>query len=173
MQRHGHKSMVWGFTLLELLVALAIFLTVMTMAVSIFLTALKNQRQGFLSQNLQDDARYIMEVIAKEVRMSKIYTATSANSSVLSIKNQNNVDVVYCFTTVDGRLAITRQIGTSCSVQASARLNSSQIRVDGRFYVRNSAGEQPRVTVVLHIYPSTTAQPEMWIEDTITNRIYQ
>lgn len=161
--------------MIELLVALAIFLTVMTMAVSIFLTSLKNQRQGFLSQNLQDDARYIMEVIAKEVRMSNVYTATSDNSQELWIKNQSNNNVRYCFTSIDGRPALTRKIGPSAcnSHGASDRLNSSQVRVDGRFYVRNSAGEQPRVTVVLHIYPSTTTQPEMWIEDTITNRIYE
>lgn len=57
-----------GFTLMELLVVLTIFSTVVVSASDIFLLANKSQRKIFGLERSQADARYTLEAITREVR---------------------------------------------------------------------------------------------------------
>jgi len=61
-----------GTTLLELLVALALFSTAMLMATQIFNMVMKAQRTAVVSQNIESDMRYLTEVITKEMRMAEV-----------------------------------------------------------------------------------------------------
>ncbi|MFA6512316.1 MAG: prepilin-type N-terminal cleavage/methylation domain-containing protein [Patescibacteria group bacterium] len=61
-----------GFTLLELLIVTAIFALTVVLAVDIFIVLTKLQRKTFTSQRLQGDARFVMELIAKDVRLGQI-----------------------------------------------------------------------------------------------------
>ena len=146
-----------GFTLLEMMVALAIFLMVSLVSVSIFVTAVQNQRRDFMIQNLQDNARYIMEAFSKEVRMSEIRN-TNGDATRLNIKNQDYIELNYEFTSSD----LLRGINP---------LNSTNVSVQGGFYVIKS-GEQPRVTIKMILTPAGSTEPKIQVQNTVTSRKY-
>ena len=74
--RHGiHGRSVAGgkgFTLMELLVVLTIFSTVVTSATDIFLLVNRSQRKVFGLERAQADARFTVEAITREVRTGAI-----------------------------------------------------------------------------------------------------
>jgi len=61
-----------GFTLIEMLVALAIFSIVVTVMLSVTISLVKAQRKTQNLQLVHDSSRYAMEMMVKEIRMSKI-----------------------------------------------------------------------------------------------------
>lgn len=59
-----------GFTLIEILVALAIFASVVTITSTIFVSALRAQRQSLAYQQLLDQTSYLMEYMSRAIRMA-------------------------------------------------------------------------------------------------------
>ncbi len=136
--RHIRKGA--GFTLIELIVAAAIFILVITVAVSLLTSALRVQRRAIAVQNVQDNGRYLMDFIAKEIRMSKIRTF-DGQTTVLNISHPINGDIKYTFTGT----AITRN---------DEKINSDEVEVSGKFLVDGRTpgdDEQVRVTVVMKV----------------------
>jgi len=60
-----------GFTLIEMLVAVTIFVTVITVASAIFVSGLRAQRQSLAYQQLLDQTSYLMEYMSRAIRMAK------------------------------------------------------------------------------------------------------
>jgi len=60
-----------GFTLIEILVAVAIFSIVVAVAIGIFTTAMKSQRKILAQQELLDQTSYVMEYMSRALRMAK------------------------------------------------------------------------------------------------------
>jgi len=147
-----------GFTLLELMVALAIFIVVSTIAVSIFLMSVKNQRQAFLVQNLQDNARYMIERFSKEVRMANLQSGSS--DTRLKIKNQDGELVQYEFKDSDFERDNNKP------------LNGEQVDVSGSFFIVDSSSQQFRVTVKMVLTPAGATQPQVRVQNTVTSRQY-
>ncbi len=61
-----------GFTLVELLVVLGIFSTVVVAASDIFILASRSERKTFGLERTQADARFTMEAITREIRAGRI-----------------------------------------------------------------------------------------------------
>lgn len=83
---HNKRNRQRGFTLIELLMVTAIFSITIVLAVDIFLLVTKVQRKTVTSQRLQGDARFVMELIAKDVRLGELdysfYTSLAAQCGV-------------------------------------------------------------------------------------------
>jgi len=60
-----------GFTLIEILIAMAIFSIVASLAIGIFTMAMKSQRKVLAQQELLDQASYVMEYMSRAIRMAK------------------------------------------------------------------------------------------------------
>ena len=72
-RRHGRDHVASrGFTLLEMLVALTIFSTLVVAATNIFMMSSRTQRKIFDLENMQASARYTMEAMVREVRTGLI-----------------------------------------------------------------------------------------------------
>lgn len=61
-----------GFTLVEILVAVAIFMLAMLIATSVFMVATMHQRQTAAGQALQSDIRYALESVVRDVKYGTI-----------------------------------------------------------------------------------------------------
>lgn len=59
-----------GFSLIEILVSMTIFTMTLIAATSILQAVINGQRNAISSQNIQENIRYTLEVISKEVRMT-------------------------------------------------------------------------------------------------------
>ena len=67
------KEQKKGFTLIEMLVATALFLTVITASIGIFLSTIMANSKINAMQKVENEVRYIMEIISKEIRLGTIY----------------------------------------------------------------------------------------------------
>ena len=60
-----------GFTLIEIVVAVAIFTLLVSASSGVFIASLKNQRQGLATQEVLDQTSYLMEYMSRAARMAK------------------------------------------------------------------------------------------------------
>ena len=65
------KNQKKGFTLIEMLVTVALFVAVITTASGIFVSSIKAQRRSLASQQLLDQTSYALEYISRALRMAK------------------------------------------------------------------------------------------------------
>ncbi len=86
-----------GFTLVEILVAVAIFMLAMLIATSVFMVATMHQRQTAAGQALQSDIRFAMESIVRDVKYGTIdydfYTSGSCVSNLCIFKQSKSCAV--------------------------------------------------------------------------------
>lgn len=60
-----------GFTLIELMVSVALFSLIMILAANIFQSVINGQRDAIASRNIQESVRYSFEKLSKEIRMAQ------------------------------------------------------------------------------------------------------
>jgi len=73
-----------GFTLVELVVSMAIFLTVMVAIIELFAAGIKAQKKSLALQTLSDSTSYAVEYMSRTIRMAKkdlagTYISTGCN----------------------------------------------------------------------------------------------
>ena len=79
-----------GFTLLEMLVVSAIFIMALSSMVMIFVETNKAQKRLANSEKLQADTRYLVELMAREIRNNTIdYSFYPANDDMSSQPLEN------------------------------------------------------------------------------------
>lgn len=99
----GGKRAESGFTLMELLVVLGIFSTVVVSASDIFLAANKAQRKIAALERTQADARFTLEAVTREVRGGRIDWQYYADRSipldgaveVLALRDSTDAPIVF------------------------------------------------------------------------------
>jgi len=169
--QRGGSAEFSGFTLIELLVAITIFLVVMTIAAEIFMMGMGGAKRLYGRQNALDSARFIMESMAKEIRMSTI-TSASGDLTTLDIKSSklSPSGIHYVF----AANSITRQQDGSSVVA----LNPSEVQITGVHFIVGKYGttlQQPRVTIIMKVR-NVTAVPDQQVEinlqTTISSRGY-
>ncbi len=85
----------WGFSLIELTVAVAIFSIIIVSAGNIFIQIFKTQKEMISKQILIDEGRYIMESLIKDIRMGYKFTSTEENTR-LDFTRYNGDAGLYC-----------------------------------------------------------------------------
>src|SRR3989339_715055 len=81
-----------GFTLIEMIVAMAIFGVLAVSITGIFISVIKSQRLALAQNSIQESGRYILESMTKEIRMSQEITELGV-SSALHLINSDRKDV--------------------------------------------------------------------------------
>jgi len=154
-----------GYTLIEILVALSIFVLVILSVVEITGLLLRAQRKAIAQQVLQENVRFALERMTKEIRMSKINTPSGVSPSlnITAHKESGDINVTYA-------LSSNRLIRVAGG--ASAFLTSSAVSIKSlNFYVVNGLNQQPRATIVLKA-ETTDGLAEIRVQTTISSRDY-
>ncbi len=157
-----------GLTMIELIVAVGIFGLVVTMAVSIFVIALISQRRIISLRNIEDNARFALESMAREIKTGKNF---SGGSSSLSFTNAKGELVIY-------RLNNKTIEKSSDGGSSFSAMTTSEASVDYfNFYLSGQApGDrlQPRITVTIGITSQVGNQiSNIKIQNTISERSLQ
>jgi prepilin-type N-terminal cleavage/methylation domain-containing protein len=160
-----------GFTLVELLIALAVFSMIVIAMSATAVSVIKSQRKGFILQESQETARYILESVGKEIRMSIIDSADTGGGSVnlLNITNARGESVDYRFSSQK----FQRQIDGS----GWQDLSPSNLKIDGSFYIRKTVSLPVRAAVTLVIQVSSQGraeeETEIDLQSTLSSRSFQ
>ena len=163
----------WGFTLVETMVALFLFIVLMTITGNIFLTGLNNQRRAFAVQSMLENINLTLESVTNEVRVADIiYTSDTAcpggASTELSFHHPQYGDIQYALQA--GNLVKTIQ-------GASDRLNSATVKFANLgFCVTGNAsgdGKQVRITAFGIVVSTQSNQEALQIpfQTTISPRL--
>lgn len=154
-----------GFTLVELIIAIAVFGFLIVSVTNVGISIIKSQRKAFALQEVQESARYVLETMAKEIRTSEVNTSAGSGLDTLNITNADSETLDYAFNDIDKTLERDEEA-----------ITPDDIEVIGAFYVRkNYSPEQVAVTVVLKIQAEgskTEEQAEIYLQNTISPRAY-
>ena len=189
-----------GFTLVEMLVAISVFITVLGASSAIFVDVIRNQKRVLANHELLNQTSYVLEYMGRAIRMAKKddiggvncltclacnYEATHCVGVIChGIKFRDYKDE-YCqefwLECVGGNCRLKewkKEIGTpneSENYLTSADLNvvSFNIGPDTSWPQEDIPPQQPRVTLFLDIKRSdfpSGEEPEVKIQTTISQR---
>ena len=125
---------------------------------------ISSQRKVLALQGVQENARFMLEFMAKEIRMGVI---TAATSSTLTLRRPDGEIINYAF---------SGQNIQRTSSSSSGPINSADISVSGGFYasgVGSGDGLQPKVTIALSVQGQGTKaeeQARLDIQTTLSQR---
>ncbi len=151
-----------GFTLIEVLVAVTIFVLILVGVISIFLSLQRSQLRADDMRATQDNLRYITEVMASDIRDHDI----PAEADFLS--NELTLGDTYYY--VDDEV-LYREVGAVAARLSNADVDITRMSV----YVVNPESvepEQGRVTVVLEAQSTDKYETTLAIQATISSLVY-
>jgi len=178
-----------GFTLVEMLVAIAIFVTSLTAVSAIFMYSNKSQRATEVISEVQSDARFALEVMAQQIRKSSIDYASSQYGGiidsnpeeVLVLRDSNNNQVWFRRSASSGRGIIEMSENGTAWVD----LTPPDIKIDLlKFYISPSedpfssnpnSNKQPLVTIVMASSSTDYAGENIvpaFLQTTVSSRQY-
>jgi len=178
-----------GFTLVEILVAMAIFVTSITAMTTIFSYSNKSQRVTETISEVQSDARFAMEVMAQQIRRGSIDYSSSEYGGTIS---SNPQDVLVLLDADDNQVWFRRYISEGHGVAQLSYdgitwvdLTPPDVNVDLlKFYLSPSTDPfganpsvniQPKVTIVMATKSNQAAGeniPSTFLQTTISSRKY-
>jgi prepilin-type N-terminal cleavage/methylation domain-containing protein len=166
-----------GFTLMEMMVALGVFSTIVTITASIFLGTLRDARYVSSQAAAVDNAGLIIEQIAREVRTGSSFSVPNGTSDRLEFINYHSRFTRYMFSEIGGKKRISKCEGASCAGNSDPGepLTSESIDVEGSFHITDFSGDPngrttPRITVVAGV-KDARGNPLTNIQTTISARL--
>lgn len=138
-----------GFTIVELLVAISLFVIAVSVAVGGFVRALRTQRQLISLISANSNASLAIEQMAREMRTGSGFQCVNGtlDCTILSFTNANGEKVTYSEDELSQTLA--RTVGNG----PPNPLTAANVRIVGLgFHIFQSAGNfPPRLTVTLGV----------------------
>lgn len=144
-----------GFTIFEMIVAVGIFTVVVIIAVSSVLTLTASERKAITLQNTQDNLRFAVEAMAKEMRTGENFPASCViGCSAITYRTARGETVSY-------RLNQTAHViekassGAGCAPFPDAcyfPFTASEVTIENLVFYVTGVGDdnlQPKVTIVL------------------------
>jgi len=165
-----------GFTLLEMIISLGIFSVVMITAIGAMLSVNTAQIKASHVQNIQDNIRFALESMTKEIRTGTAFRPSAplgAGYTILTFTRNDDVEITYCVLAN----AIQKVIGTTCDPDTASAVTDESIVIDKMlFYVIGdqfgSTDGQPRVTVSLDAHTSDLKlETTFHLQTTVTQRM--
>jgi prepilin-type N-terminal cleavage/methylation domain-containing protein len=187
-----------GFTLIEMMVVLAIFSIATVVIIDIFMTASRAQRRTLAIQKIQSDARYSMEAVAREIRMDSIdydwsgyVGGITTPEDALALRDADGNSIIFkndsenCPAGTTNCLAVSLNGGLDWASITSKGINVEDLK----FYIdplfdpfkmkadyTYASDQQPRVTIVL-VTKGVGGRPDeqktVYLQTTVSNRIYR
>lgn len=178
-----------GFTLIEAVTSTAVFAFFIASLLGVYLSTLRLDSRTRAQRAVSDNARFIMEFLAKEVRNGRIdYNAPACGGNVAT-------QTQLCLINQDGEserisaantAALITGNGTDLVLEkdtGSSSLNSASVRITKlKFLVApaidpltpaKAANEQPRVTVVMEIKAFGSREPvKINVQSTFSENYY-
>ena len=153
-----------SFTLIEILVSIAVFVLVITAATGIFSSVFQGKQRIVQLKEIEDNGRYALELMSREIRNGTIPASQANNNdSNLSFTDSSGDPVTYSLTSFSGVNTLTK----NDSAVTSNKVNISNLR----FYVNDfdlTNGPQPRVIITMTIEAVNNSSVEEDFQTTVS-----
>lgn len=183
-----------GFSLIELIVVMALFLTLMLVVSDIFLSVSMVQRKTLAYQQAANDLQFNLEQIVQQIRLNKIdydYYGGTASGAVEKMALRNRDSQLILFEKVSGHCpagvetCISRTVGDQSAIITADNVNIEKLAFnivpEKNPYDFNAAenkflsDEQPLVTISLvgkTLAPIESDQKEIFLQTSVESRLY-
>lgn len=174
-----------GYTLIELLIALAVFTIIIVMIAGLISRLVLIERRNIAEQAMQEDIRFAFEIFSRETRLAFASTFALADSSGSSVvmRNQNGACVNYRLRNGVFERAEVNAGGADCTGASFgdryAPLTSNRIKIerlrfdlpDSVFNQRdNRLDRQGFITLMLQAKGASAPTPPLDLQTTVTSR---
>ena len=161
-----------GLTLIEVLVAMSIFLIVIAIALDVFIDGSNSQKRILEFNATQREAGYLMETISRELRMATAINVSQENnndSNIIFI-NYDEYMIEYC----KSNLAGACDAGGRHFSREGENINSSNIEMEKLiFYVTdNFTRTQPVITIAMKVKSTGQFGAEFILQNSVSLRLY-
>ncbi|MDD3151074.1 MAG: prepilin-type N-terminal cleavage/methylation domain-containing protein [Candidatus Gastranaerophilales bacterium] len=177
-----------GVSLLELIVSIAIFSFLILSATQIFKMVIDGQRNAISAQNVQENIRYAMEKMSKEIRMAQISNKECSSAAIYKVfntadsgqelyfKNKNEECIIYYLENNRLKIMVSTLSGDVADFITPAKVEVSNLK----FYIDDDLisafhSKQPYVTMVMDVRAIGQAihEQKMKIQMTVSSRYYE
>jgi len=168
----------YGYSLIELLVAIGLFATVVAITSGTFVVSLKGHRKTFTAQTVADNVRFSMEIMAKEIRMGTGFTINPGGCGgdngiqfTSNMPNRSGNTLLFCHSSTNDEITFDDGGGSAASITAS-----NLAVTDLRFDRYPAAGSPYRITTVLEGESKNTSpdvKTSINVQTTISPRVLQ
>jgi len=175
-----------GFTLLEMVIALGIFVILFTLTLGIYSYALKAEQRTIQMSKLQKEAQLVMETIAKKIRNSRIsydYYGGSLNSpeSTLALIDRSGNLIAFKLDSNSNSIAVCT--GSECNSQndfypiPAGSVEVSELKfyitpASNPFSLNDPPDQYPKITVVMFLQNTQgSIERQLAIQQTIPLRL--
>lgn len=157
-----------GYTLIEILVAISIFVTLLSAPTSFFIASLRAQQKALYSQELIDNMSYLLEYMGRTIRMAKKDKTASCITQNLNyeltrsgtgIKFQTYRGECQEFYVENDKLMEVR--GTSMHVLNPQNIGMIRFRIGPSDSWDQNDDLQPRVTLYMEAVNTQPADPSL------------
>jgi len=139
-----------GFTMIELLVAMALFVVIVTVAVGSFVIAMKSQRAQVALMAVNDNVSLAIEQMAREIRTGTGFCP--GNSCVLDNDQGKLVFTNYHSEQVTYNYKWDSNLNIGMITRNGKQITADNVDVQRlRFKVSQSSTQPPRVTIILRV----------------------
>ncbi|MBI5045973.1 MAG: hypothetical protein HZC14_03180 [Candidatus Niyogibacteria bacterium] len=170
-----------GFTLFEIIVAVGVFSMAISVILSAMLSMTEAQRKAITLQSAEDNLRFAIEAMSREIRTGNTYDCNNAGNGMPS--NCNGGGNSLAFVSAKGNRIIYRWNSLDYTIEKSVDdggayypITSSDIKIEMlRFYVFGAGQdqEQPRVLISIRATAQdlkSKVQSQFNIQTTIAQR---
>ncbi len=152
-----------GFTIVELLVAMGLFVILTAIAVASFTQALRGERRLTATMNVDANASIALEQMAREIRTGYIFSQSGTQSLSFTSSQKKGIAVSYA---LDGNGAIARN---------GVPMTSGNVRVSSlKFLITQNNDCDPwRITIVMTVGQKSVSDTsnDVPIQTTVSSRI--
>jgi len=160
-----------GFTLVELLVSMTIFLIVMVSVIELFISGIKTQKKTLALQTLSDNTSYAVEYMSRKIRMAKKDLTSGCNFESVAdgIRFLNYEKEDQWFILDNGQIKEKQgsDSGFTALTSDNFQVNKLSFGLSGECQADNL---QPRVTIVMEIRTKEVEPQILNIQTTISQR---
>ncbi len=166
-----NNKKIAGFTLVELLTSITIFSLLMIIVSSVFVSILNAQRRAFNIQQIEENANFVLESMAKEIRVGQVGVVAEPNCPgaplmSLAFVHPVNGNIVYSLQGLDVHRSVN---GTDTIISSNVvQFTRLQFCISGSVVGDN---KQPRITILASVKSTNTLQQQsMDIQTTLSQR---
>ncbi|MEK7162956.1 MAG: four helix bundle protein [Patescibacteria group bacterium] len=163
----GFKRRHSGFTIVELMVAMGLFLILMGIATGGFVKAMRTQRAIVGLMEANDNANLVLEQMAREIRTGYNFTGKDADAD-LKFVNQKNIVVWYRLNNSAIERASKNEIAGVLTANDYKKITADNVKVANFNIILfgNNVGDgySPRITIGLSV-----GSTDKYLENILTN----
>lgn len=167
-----------GYTVIELIVALAIFSLIIVGIAQVAVSVLRVQRESAVMQNIEDNARAIFESMVREIRTGNDYKIVgNGKRFCFSAAGTSATEPFFARYHLDNGTVYRRSASvedSSCSAVMDSDtfpLNSDDVVIEDLTFKKNF-GNHEMITIFMKIKGNTVSSKSVILQTTVSSRYY-